>query len=75
MTRAHENLVLELDGRPAMQQLIEHGVDRATAIERVQKLDPQQLVELQGQIEDLPAGAGVSTTDLLLIIILLVLLL
>ena len=58
-----------------LQQLIDHGVDRATAIERVQKLDPQQLAELQGEIEDLPAGAGVSTTDLLLIIILLVLLL
>ena len=58
-----------------LQQLIDHGVDRATAIERVQKLDPHQLAELQVQIEDLPAGAGVSTTDLLLIIILLVLLL
>ena len=58
-----------------LQQLIEHGVDRETAIERVHKLDPQQLAELQVEIENLPAGAGISTTNLLLIIILLVLLL
>ena len=58
-----------------LQQLIEHGVDPAIAGQRVLSLDPQQLAELQGEIEDLPAGAGVSTTDLLLIIILLVLLL
>jgi hypothetical protein len=35
----------------------------------------QQISSLQGQLAELPAGAGVSTTNLLLIIIVLILLL
>ncbi|MCP4187858.1 MAG: PA2779 family protein [Gammaproteobacteria bacterium] len=57
------------------QQLIELGVEPAIAVDRVNQMSGQQIASLQGQISKLPAGAGVSTTDLLLIIILLVLLL
>ncbi len=57
------------------QQLIELGVEPAAAVDRVNQMTDQQIASLQGQISELPAGAGISTTDLLLIIILLILLL
>ncbi len=56
------------------QQLIELGVEPADAIKRVNQMTDQQISSLQGQIAELPAGAGVSTTNLLLIIIVLILL-
>ncbi len=56
------------------QQLIELGVEPADAIKRVNQMTDQQVSSLQGQITELPAGAGVSTTNLLLIIIVLILL-
>jgi len=55
------------------QQLIELGVDPVEAAERVNRMTDQQIATLQGEIASLPAGAGVSTTNLLLIIILLIL--
>lgn len=55
------------------QQLIELGVDAAEATERVSRMTDQQVSALQGKITELPAGAGVSTTNLLLIIILVIL--
>lgn len=57
------------------QQLIELGVDPVDASERVSQMTDQQISSLQEQIVELPAGAGVSTTNLLLIIIVLILLL
>ncbi len=56
------------------QQLIELGVEPADAIKRVNQMTDQQISSLQGQITGLPAGAGISTTNLLLIIIVLILL-
>ncbi len=57
------------------QQLIELGVEPADATKRINQMTDQQIASLQGQIAELPAGAGVSTTNLLLIIIVLILLL
>ena len=57
------------------QQMIEHGVDPAEATRRVNQMTDQQISAVQGKIAELPAGAGVSTTNLLLIIILVILLL
>lgn len=57
------------------QQLIELGLDPIEASERVKQMTDQQISSLQGQIAELPAGAGVSTTNLLLIVIVLILLL
>ena len=57
------------------QQLVELGVDPIEASERVKQMTDQQISSLQGQIAELPAGAGVSTTNLLLIVIVLILLL
>ncbi len=57
------------------QQLIELGVDPIDARDRVKQMTDLQISSLQEQIAELPAGAGVSTTNLLLIIIVLILLL
>ena len=57
------------------QQLVSMGVDPAEAKNRINHMTDQQISSLQGQITELPAGAGVSTTNLLLIIIVLILLL
>lgn len=57
------------------QQLIEHGIDPAEASKRVTQMTDLQISAVQGKITELPAGAGVSTTNLLLIIILVILLL
>lgn len=56
-------------------QLIELGVDREEAIERVSQMTDQQISSLQGKITELPAGAAVGTIELLLIILILILLL
>ena len=55
-----------------VQQLVEHGVDAAQAEHRVAQMTDAQVLQLQGEIEALPAG-GISTTNLLLIIILIIL--
>jgi TolA-binding protein len=56
-------------------ELIELGVDPAEASERVSQMTDQQISSLQGKIAELPAGAAVSTIELLLIILLVILLL
>ncbi len=57
------------------KQLIEHGLQPELASKRVAAMSDAQLVNLQQDITRLPAGAGVSTTNLLLIIIILLLVL
>jgi TolA-binding protein len=57
------------------QQLIELGVEPAEANERVRQMTDQQIASLQGKIAELPAGAGVSNIELLLIILIIILLL
>jgi len=65
-----------LDQREQVRhQLVELGVDPVEANKRVNQMTDQQISTLQGKIAELPAGAGVSTTNLLLIIIVLILLL
>lgn len=69
-------LAQSLDQREHVkQQLIESGVAPIEATKRVNQMTDQQISTLQGKIAELPAGAGVSTTNLLLIIIVLILLL
>ena len=55
-----------------VQQLIERGVDADRAEHRVARMTDSQVLQLQGEIDALPAG-GMSTTNLLLIIILIIL--
>ncbi len=63
-----------LEREDVQKQLIEMGVDPVAAKARVQHLTDEEVAQLNGKIAELPAGAGVSTTHLLLIIIILILL-
>ena len=50
------------------------GVSPADAATRVASLTPAELQALASRIDSLPAGAGISTVELLLIIIIIILL-
>ncbi len=58
--------------RQTVRQLVEHGVDAVQAELRVAQMTDAQVLQLQGKIDALPAG-GISTVNLLLIIILIIL--
>lgn len=62
-----------LDREEVREQLKEMGVDHAAAERRVNQMTAEELAELNGQIDALPAGAA-STTELLLIIIIIIIL-
>jgi cob(I)alamin adenosyltransferase len=67
--------LIEVLARDDVQQkLMELGVDPSSAKARVNQMTDEEIAELNGQIEMLPAGAGLSTTHLLLIIIIIILL-
>jgi hypothetical protein len=67
-------LVNMLEREDVQHQLIELGVDPVAALDRVNQMSDEEVAQLNGQIENLPAGAGLSTVDLLLIIIIILLL-
>ena len=67
-------LVEMLQRDEVQQQLIELGVDPAASLGRVNQMSDEEVAKLNGQISELPAGAGLSTVDLLLIIIIILLL-
>lgn len=67
------NLHEKLERDDIQQQLIEMGVDPESAIKRVENMTDEEIAEIYGQLEVLPAGAGLSTVDLLLIIIIILL--
>ena len=64
-------LVNALQNQEIQQQLIRHGVDPDAAMQRVNQMTEAELASLQGKIDQLPAGAGLSTVELLLIILLI----
>lgn len=64
-----------LDRGDVQQQLIGMGVDPAFAKARIEQMTDAEIARLNGRISELPAGAGIGTTELLLIIIILILLL
>lgn len=68
-------LVNMLEREDVQHQLIELGVDPASALNRVNQMTDEEVAQLNGQIVNLPVGAGVSTVDLLLIIIIILLVL
>jgi len=63
-----------LERDDVQQQLVEMGVDPNSAIARVEQMTDEEVLQMNEQIAQLPAGAGVSTIELLLIIILIVIL-
>jgi len=63
-----------LERKNVQQQLVQMGVDPVKAIKRIDSMTNEEIANINGQIEALPAGAGVSTVELLLIIIIILLL-
>jgi len=68
-------MVQTLQRKDVQKQLIDMGVDPVSAIARVNQMSDAEIAKINGQLAELPAGAGVSTVDLLLIIIILILVL
>lgn len=67
-------LLEKLESKDVQQQLIDMGVDPQSAIKRVQNMTDQEIAEINGRLEELPAGAGFSNLEVLLIVLLVVLL-
>lgn len=64
-----------LEREDVQNQLMALGVDAEQALDRVDQLTDEEVAQINGKLAELPVGAGVSTVELLLIIILLVLIL
>ena len=67
-------VAIELVRQRVERQLVDRGLEPQQAAARVARLTDEQVVALDGKLATLPAGAGVSTTNLLLIIIIIILL-
>ena len=74
VTPDQTQLISSLQNQEVQQQLIELGVDPVAAMNRVNQMTATEIAALQGKIDQLPAGAGLSTVDLLLVIIIIILL-
>jgi len=68
-------IVQALQRKDVQKQLIAMGVDPTSALARVNQMTDAEIAQLNGQLAELPAGAGVSNVELLLIIIILILVL
>jgi hypothetical protein len=66
-------VVSMLERKDVQKQLTKMGVDPAAALARVDQMTDQEIAQLNGHLSELNAGAGVSTVQLLLIIILVIL--
>lgn len=69
--QAEVSAFLARDG--VRQQLMAHGVDADSAMERVNALSAEELSMLHSQIDQLPAGEGVLETVLFLLVIFMLL--
>jgi len=67
-------IVQALERKDVQQQLTALGVDPATALARVDLMTDAEVSQINGRLAELPAGAGVSTVELLLIVIIVLLL-
>ncbi len=65
-------IVHQLERQDVQNQLTDMGVDPDDALARVNRMTDQELAQLNGHLSDLPAGAGIGTVELLLIIILVI---
>jgi hypothetical protein len=66
-------IVQTLQRKDVQKQLIDMGVNPVSALARVNHMTDAEIAQINGRLAELPAGAGVSTVDLLLIIIILIL--
>lgn len=69
--QAEVSAFLARDG--VRQQLMAHGVDAASAMDRVNALSAEELSMLHAQIDQLPAGEGALETILFLLVIFMLL--
>lgn len=69
-----ERLVRVLERDAVRAELEALGVPGESARERVERLTDTEVAQLHGQVASLPAGGHLSTTQLLLIVLLIVLL-
>ena len=67
-------LVNMLEREDVKQQLIEMGVDHEFSLSRVNQMTDEEIIQLNNRFSELPVGAGLSTVDLLIIVILVILL-
>ena len=67
-------LIDALEREEIQEQLTALGVEPDTARERVAGMTDQEVQELSGDLEVLPAGAGVGVVTVLLIVLLILLL-
>lgn len=72
--QSREQLIERLEREDVRAQLVERGVDPQTALKRVESMTNEEVAQLNGQIDALPAGGDLSTIELLLIIIIIILL-
>lgn len=66
-------LVTLLEREDVQAQMVAMGVDPDASLARINQMTDAEVAQLNGQIDKLVAGAGVSTVQLLLIIILVIL--
>ncbi len=65
-------IVSMLERTDVQQQLTGMGVDPVAALARVDQMTGQELAQLNGHLSELTVGAGVSTVELLLIVLLVI---
>ncbi len=67
-----EQVTSQLHREQIRQQLIDLGVDPATASLRIDQMSPSEVVELNGKLEQLPAGSSVGGALLTIFIVLII---
>ena len=67
-------LVNILERKDIQQKLTDMGVDYQLSLSRVNQMTDEETAQLNDHFSELPVGAGLSTVELLLIIILIILL-
>ena len=67
-------LVSALERQDVRLELLALGVDAADALARIDQMTNEEITELKGNVDALPAGADIGVIELLLIIIIIILL-
>ena len=67
-------LVNMLEREDVQQTLTDMGVDPQLSLSRVNQMTDEEIAQLKDHFSELPVGAGLSTVELLLIIILIIIL-
>ena len=67
-------LVNMLEREDVQQKLADMGVDHQSSLSRVEQMTDEEIAQLKDHFSELPVGAGLSTIDLLIIVIIIILL-